>query len=31
MTKKEREGELKSEVINGYMENMKRENEEYKL
>lgn len=31
MTKKEREGELKSEVINAYMENMKRENEEYKL
>ena len=31
MTKREKEVELKSEVVNGYMENMKRQVEEYKL
>jgi len=31
MTKREREVELKSEVVNGYMESMKRQVEEYKV
>jgi hypothetical protein len=31
MAKREKEVELKSEVVNGYMENIKRQVEEYKL
>jgi hypothetical protein len=31
MTKREKEVELKSEVVNSYMENMKRQVGEYKL
>ena len=31
MAKREKEAELKSEVVNGYMENIKRQVEEYKL
>ena len=31
MAKREKEVELKSEVVNGYMENIKRQVEEYKV
>lgn len=31
MVKREKEVELRSEVVNGYMENIKRQVEEYKL
>jgi hypothetical protein len=31
MAKREKEVELRSEVVNGYMENIKRQVEEYKL